>query len=563
MKERSEPSMLRSALWYARNGIAVFPCKPGGKEPLTPHGFKNATTDVDQIEKWWRRWPNANIGLPTGARSGLLVVDIDPRSGGEESWAKIRSDRKIPKTAKQTTGGGGRHIIFRHPGGRVPKSLAPGIDLKADGGYIVVAPSIHPSGVRYEWNGDLGRKALLTPADLPAWLLKAIKASHNGTRANTATDGEMWARGERNNRLASVAGSLRRLGCTGEDIEEALCELNRRRCDPPLATDEVNGIAASISNYQAGTGPWPHQESQATQLVSLAEVAELFHTCDGEAYAAIDVGLHREIWRLKDPEFKRWLAASYYKEHGKAPSSHAVSDALGVLAGKSLYEGREHEVFIRIARQGDAIYLDLGDESWKAVKITPDGWRIVNKPIARFRRPRGMLTLPTPQRDGSIEELKKLVNVGTKNNWVMLVAWIVSAFQFGGPFPVLVLQGEQGSAKSTAARLLRSLIDPNKSPLRAEPREVRDLMIAANNGAVVAFDNVSHLPPWLSDALCSLATGGGFSTRELYSDDQEAIFNATRPILLNGIDGVVVRGDLLDRSLILDLPEIPKREAGL
>ncbi len=161
-----------------------------------------------------------------------------------------------------------------------------------------------------------------------------------------------------------------------------------------------------------------------------------------------------------------------------------------------------------------------------------------------------------PETGGSIAEPRAFVNVGRRNHWVLLVAWLVSALQPNGPFPVLVLQGEQGSAKSSTARLLRSLIDPNKSPLRSPPGEIRDIMIAAQNSWLVAFDNVSYLPPWLSDALCRLATGGGYSTRELYSDDQEKIFDATRPILLNGIDAVVIRGDLIDRSLVLQLPEI-------
>ena len=151
-KARGESLMLRWALWYGKEGLPVFPihsairgkcscgtadCDKIAKHPRTPHGFKDATTDRAQIAAWWRKWPDANIGVPTGASSRLIVIDIDPRHGGEESWKNLRANRKIPRTAKQRTGGGGRHIIFRNPGGRVPKELAPGIDLKGNGGYIV------------------------------------------------------------------------------------------------------------------------------------------------------------------------------------------------------------------------------------------------------------------------------------------------------------------------------------------------------------------------------------------------------------------------------------------
>ena len=128
-----------------------------------------------------------------------------------------------------------------------------------------------------------------------------------------------------------------------------------------------------------------------------------------------------------------------------------------------------------------------------------------------------------------------------------------------GPYPVLALHGEQGSAKSTTSRALRALIDPNAAPIRSEPREVRDLMITASNSWMVVYDNLSRLPMWLSDAICRMATGGGFATRELYSDSEESIFNAQRPVVLNGIEELAIRSDLLDRSIMLYLPTIPTK----
>jgi hypothetical protein len=169
-----------------------------------------------------------------------------------------------------------------------------------------------------------------------------------------------------------------------------------------------------------------------------------------------------------------------------------------------------------------------------------------------------MLPLPQPLTGGSIDLLPPFVNVDGDDDWRLLVAWLIAALRPRGPYPVLVLHGEQGSAKSTTARVLRSLVDPNKAGLRAEPREARDLIVAAHNSWIIALDNLSHLSGWLSDALCRLSTGGGFSTRELFSDQDEALFDAQRPCVVNGIEELVTRGDLLDRSVILYLPNIPQ-----
>jgi hypothetical protein len=170
------PKLLRAALAYARRGIPVFPCEPGGKAPLTYSGFWDATTDARRIRAWWSRWPYANVGVPTGERSGLLILDIDLRDGGPESLATLeRTGGPLPETAKARTGGGGMHLFFRYPAGeRVGNSagrLGPGLDVRGEGGYVIVPPSRTQSA--YEW---LDR---MPPAD-PTWLLKCLRAQPSG-----------------------------------------------------------------------------------------------------------------------------------------------------------------------------------------------------------------------------------------------------------------------------------------------------------------------------------------------------------------------------------------------
>jgi hypothetical protein len=139
-----------------------------------------------------------------------------------------------------------------------------------------------------------------------------------------------------------------------------------------------------------------------------------------------------------------------------------------------------------------------------------------------------------------------------------VVAWALAVLRHQGPYPLLALAGEQGSAKSTFSAVLRALLDPNTAPLRSLPREDRDLFIAARNGHLLAFDNISGLPGWISDTLCRLATGGGFAVRQLYSDQDEVLFDAARPLILNGIEDMVTRPDLADRAIFLNLRAIPE-----
>lgn len=302
------------------------------------------------------------------------------------------------------------------------------------------------------------------------------------------------------------------------------------------------------------------KKSQAETLLGLAYATgiKLWGTPEGEPYATLAVDGHREHHRLATRTARDWLTRLFFRDQGRPPSAQALQDALGVLRGEALWGGEErHEAYVRHATCEGTIYIDLGDPQWRAIEIDRDGWRVVPNPAVRFRRPRGLLPLPEPSRNGDLNALRDLLNVGDEA-WVLVCGWLVGAMAPNGPYPVLALHGEQGAAKSTAARLLRSLTDPNAAPLRSEPRDERDLAIAASNGWIVALDNLSRLSNSLSDALCRLATGGGFATRELYSDAEEVLFSATRPAIVTGITEVATRGDLLDRSILISLDPIPE-----
>lgn len=307
-----------------------------------------------------------------------------------------------------------------------------------------------------------------------------------------------------------------------------------------------------------GGGRSSSRPTQADTLIAIAEGAVLFHTADGNAYADIEVANHRETWPVRVKGFRRWLTRRYFEECGGAPGSEALQSAIGVIEAKAHYGAPEIKVHLRVGELGGRLYLDLADADWRAVEIDASGWRLVERPPVRFRRTPGMQPLPMPERGGSITTLRQFLNVQSDTDFVLVVAWLLACLRNTGPYPVLVVSGEQGSAKSTFSAMLRSLIDQNTAPLRALPREDRDLFIAANNGHILAFDNVSSLPAWLSDTLCRLATGGGFAVRQLYTDNDEVLFDATRPIILNGIEDIVTRQDLADRAIFLSLAPIPE-----
>lgn len=311
---------------------------------------------------------------------------------------------------------------------------------------------------------------------------------------------------------------------------------------------------AEESGEVGGRGP-----TQADILIKLAQSAELFHTPDGTGFADLDIKGHRETWPIRSSGFKDWLTRRFYEETGGAPSSEAMQSARGVIQSRARFDAPQRIVHVRVGGMGERLYLDLGDEGWRAVEIDTTGWRVIENPPVRFRRAAGMQPLSMPERGGSIDALRSFLNVQSDADFVLVVAWALACLRNRGPYPVIALSGEQGSAKSTFSAILRALLDPNTAPLRALPREDRDLFIAASNGHVLTFDNVSGLPAWISDTLCRLATGGGFAVRQLYTDQDEVLFDAARPVILNGIEDIVTRPDLADRAVFLTLEPIPEQ----
>ncbi|WP_249780897.1 ATP-binding protein [Bradyrhizobium sp. dw_78] len=294
-------------------------------------------------------------------------------------------------------------------------------------------------------------------------------------------------------------------------------------------------------------------------LIGCTEFVQLWHDANRIAYATYPVNGHLENWPIRSRDFRMWLSGRYYEETGGAIGGQALEDGIRILEARAVNNGPLFECFIRVGHQAGKLYLDLCHDDWRAIEITGTTWAVVEKPTVKLMRSTAMRALAQPEQGGLIEELRRFVNT-SDDEFMMVVAWLVAALRHYGPYPILVLNGEQGAGKSVVSRMLRSLVDPSAAPIRAVPKDDRDLVVSAGNSWVLAFDNLSAVPAWLSDALCRLATGSGFATRMLHTDNAEAIFEAARPIILNGIPSLTDRPDLADRALTIHLKAIPENE---
>lgn len=303
----------------------------------------------------------------------------------------------------------------------------------------------------------------------------------------------------------------------------------------------------------------PPKKTQATRLADLVRECnvELFHTEEQVPYVRVPVGGHWETLKIRCKRFKSWLKGLAYKNGMAVIGDQTIQDVLGVFESAAFFENPCCPVFLRMAKQGEIIYIDLANEHWQAIEITSGGWRVISDPPVKFYRAPFQLPLPVPQPCGTVNNLREFVNLESEDSWRLLLFWIMCSFDPTLQHPVLAFFGEQGSGKSTITRLCKRLIDPSRAEEgRSEPKDPQALMIAAKNNWVLSYDNISHLPNWLSDSLCRLCTGGSLSSRALFTDDDEIIFIAKIPVIINGITEVIQRPDLLDRTIILSLPRI-------
>lgn len=346
----------------------------------------------------------------------------------------------------------------------------------------------------------------------------------------------------------------------GQELEEIAATLNsawrasKEDPDPvgPPAGDAFEG------EYPPG-GEEQEQRAQTDRIVAFVRSkCELFHDDNDAAYARDHQS--GEVWGLGSRAFRNWLTAAFYATHEKAVRDQALREARMTLEGLAMREHRP--VYVRTAGAGGSYWLDLGiDGDSRAIHLRAGAWSVEEQSKLMFCRSESAQPLPVAMaRVGSIQPLWRIANVPPGAR-LLVVAWLVECLRPDTPFPVLELLGEQGSGKSGTQSALRRLIDPNAADLRGTPKSAEDLFISGGANHIISLENVSHLPAPLQDAMCVVATGGGFAKRKLYTDGEEVVITMKRPIILNGIAASVTQQDLVSRTLSVEMPVIQDAQA--
>jgi hypothetical protein len=593
------PAALRNERRWVNARIEMRGAK-AAKVPYCPHDptRKADTTDPGT----WSDYGTARrlvehgdfpaLGFVLG--DGFVGVDLDacrdPETGVVEPWAQsIISD--LDSYTEVSLSETGVHIICRGalpPGGRRKGQ----VEMYEDARYFVMTgggadkpiedrtaelAAVHASVFGVSESAletpDAERTCDISDEDL----LNGIRASKQGVKFEQLWSGDIAAypsRSEADQALCTILAFWTHGDAPRIDRLFRSSGLHREKWERADYRQQTLACAlrSTTERYQPGTGPADAEcaadaepasqrggksaKSHASKLVRLVTDrpgVELFHA-DDLPYVTVA----GKTLAVRGSHFRDWLSREYFQLTNRVPSASALADAVATLAGGALHQGPERDVFTRVAAVNKVVYVDLGGNAG-VVEVTDAGWRVVSHCDVRFLRRPGFLPLPLPvHSEVPLDVLfKKFLNVHDERDVRLMIAWTLGALRGRKPYPILNVNGEQGSAKSSACRFLRRLIDPNSADTRLPPRDARDLMIAAHNSFVIAYENLTRIDDWLSNGLCCLSTGAGSATRALCTDTDEIRINVARPILLNGINDVIRRADLLDRTMAVTLDPIP------
>ena len=524
-----------------------------------------------------------NVGLLTG--DGLVDVDLD------DEVARSLAPIVLPSTGLVSgrPGSPASHWWFATTIEKTTRFTAPGgntlLEIRGAGAQTVIPPSLHEGTgeeLRWERSGE--------PGEVDTSLLEARCRL---LAASTLIVHNYPEEGSRNEFSVAFAGVLLRAGVE-PDFAKQLIRAVAEAADDEEASERAQAVTATgarIENQLPATGaprliefvgpdagervlrwlgdvhgdgnavhdgPPVEKQSQAQRLLEIVHEADVFADLSGSPYITVNIADHKETLQIvTGGRLDSHLRVEFKKRHGQIPGGDPISNVIKQTAAEARMAGRMYRIYRRVARDADVVTVDLADPSWRAVEVTSTGWRQVATASARFRRSSIMRPLTAPTSGGSLKDLEALLGMEHGDDFALIVGFLLAAYRGLSPYLILIISGEQGSAKSTTTRIIRNLIDPTIPPTRSLSKDARDLVIGAQNSHVLAFDNVSSISIEISDALCRLATDPGLLTRKLYSDADESVFLDSCPIILNGIPSFATRGDLLDRAVTITLPSIP------
>ena len=571
-------------------GLAPVPIPKGQKGPKDK-GWPDRVVTADTVSDLFD--VDGNVGIRTGPKSGDHVdVDVDDKEALE------LASLILPTTAMTSgrEGQGPSHYWYITPGAKTTAwkdDLGMIIELRGDGVQTLVPPSVHDNGDRVVWYGT-GSAAKVQSEDL---------RRRCALFACAMTLGRHWpAEGNRHDAALGVAGMLLQAGLSDGEAEQVLlaaavrggdeqaedreaaisttraritanepvvssgrvkehfgdatCNLVRKWLAQICGRRSVN--TADSSDSSDGNGETPATRALSSLLLDLVDDVELFHLSgdDSEGWVSVVEGGRRDTYRLHSAQFRSFLYSRLWRVHRRTGNPAALANALATLDARAIYESPANKVELRVFGDESEIHVDLGDEGRTTAHVTPEGWTLRLDTPVRFIRPRGFQAFPMPERGGTLQDLREFVNVETEADWLLFLAWLVYTFQSQSDFVILTIFGEHDSAKSTVARIAKELTDPGIANARPAPRSEDDLAATAKNSRTMAYDNLSEIQPWLADELCRLATGTCFTGRRFFTNEEEYLIEAKRPVIINAIPDVLERPDLIDRVVCIWLPPL-------
>lgn len=339
-------------------------------------------------------------------------------------------------------------------------------------------------------------------------------------------------------------------GCHHNSCSENNWSTLRSKYEP---TNKVTN--ENIDKYD---GKNEDKKGQIDILIDIVEDIETYRTSMDETYVTIQI--RENNVNVKSERFKKWIVSQFYNIESKIPTNDNIAKIILLLESRAMNEVNEVLVERRCATVDNCIYYDLKDDSCNVVKVSRDGWEIIKDPPVIFARTKTMYRQVTPERNGNLDILDKWFRYKDENHLILQKVILVASLIPNIARPIQVLHGEKGSSKTSTMKLVRDIIDPAIVPVVSIPKTTDDLAVYISKNYVPCFDNIDTISNQVSDLLCIAVTGGGHTKRKLYTDDEEQVMFFQRFIVLNGINVVATRPDLLDRCILLELERIPPNE---
>lgn len=542
------------------------------KQPLVKwKRFQSKLPTPREVAKWRDRFNGRIAGwaLPTGKVSGIIALDFDGEIG-------VNTLQRLGLKPNIKTPGGGYHVWIESPDFKTRTGAFddrwPGLELKGDGGYVVVygrdIESKHSGSEPHIGDYEIISEIPITIWDLPdkelaAFITRKKEASIEDEIARLISGAIDLADKGRNNAGFWLACQLRDLGLSKDETTYELLEnfLPETPEGNHAYTEEeiIASVASAFSkdSDKKDSGKKGPTNVSLTLLGLLNEQQHAFWHSEENSYLTTPEGINLEVY---SKPLKEYLIHIFYSNKKQVLPRKALEELMDLISAKGKNDGNLFEPEIRIAWYKGTCYVDNLSTYYE---ISSKGYREVAETPIKFLRSKLMGPIPKPEesKDDGWNILHEFVNVEDRE-WPLFKSLILAAFMpGGGSYPIGVFTGSHGTGKSTAMSIIIDLVDPryNIDAIRGTlPRDVRDLSILAKSSFVLSFDNESHITKTQSDMLAKLSTGGMFATRELYSNSNSAIFSHRRLTLINSIGDIVTESDLLDRSVIIEFPQIRK-----